>query len=92
MNLFWMAVAGAFLTSNPTAFHVIPITFFGEAKTPIHDLKGVSYWLPLAVLLVLSTAVGALITPPLAGVLPEDSFGTINAKSLEHSKHTAELI
>jgi NADH-quinone oxidoreductase subunit L len=32
-----------------------------------------------------------LITPPLAGVLP-DSFGTINAESLEHSKHTAELI
>ena len=90
MNLFWMAVAGAFLTSIYT-FRMIWITFFGEAKTPIHDLKGVSYWLPLAVLLVLSTAVGALITPPLAGVLP-DSFGTINAESLEHSKHTAELI
>lgn len=90
MNLFWMAVAGAFLTSIYT-FRMIWITFFGEAKTPIHDLKGVSYWLPLAVLLVLSTAVGAMITPPLAGVLP-DSFGTINAEGLEHSKHTAELI
>lgn len=90
MNLFWMAVAGAFLTSIYT-FRMIWITFFGQEKTPIHELKGVSYWLPLAVLLVLSTAVGAMITPPLAGVLP-DSFGTLNAASLEHEKHTAELV
>ncbi|MGV8732981.1 NADH-quinone oxidoreductase subunit L, partial [Pseudomonas aeruginosa] len=29
---------------------------------------GISHWLPLSVLIVLSPFVGALITPPLAGV------------------------
>ena len=46
-----------------------------------------SYWLPLSVLLVLSTAVGALIHPPLAGVLPKSAG--------EHGgemKHTLEFI
>ena len=89
MNLFWMAVVGAFLTSIYT-FRMIWIVFFGEEKTPIHDLKGWTYWLPLAVLLVLSTAVGAMIHPPLAGVLPQ-SFSVIHPE-VEHGKHTAEMI
>ncbi len=90
MTLFWMAVAGAFLTSIYT-FRMIWIVFFGQEKTHIHDLKGVSYWLPLAVLLVLSTAVGALIHPPLAGVLP-DSYGDLLGEKGESAKHTAEFI
>ena len=89
MNLFWMAVVGAFLTSIYT-FRMILIVFFGEEKTPIHDLKGWTYWLPLAVLLVLSTAVGAMIHPPLAGVLPQ-SFSVIHPE-VESGKHTAEMI
>jgi len=44
--------------------------FHGEEKTHAHAMKGVSYWLPLAILLVLSTGVGALIQQPLADVLP----------------------
>lgn len=91
MNLFWMAVAGAFLTSLYT-FRMIWMTFFGEAKTPIHDLKGVSYWLPLAVLLVLSTAVGAMITPPLANVLPLSQGVLAEQAGHGHGKHTAEFI
>ena len=90
MNLFWMAVMGAFLTSIYT-FRMIWIVFFGEAKTPIHALKGISYWLPLAVLLVLSTGVGALIHPPLAGVLPA-SVGDLLGEKGESAKHTAEMI
>ena len=38
-----------------------------------HRGRGVTYWLPLAVLLVFSTFVGGLIHPPLAGVLPAAS-------------------
>src|SRR5690606_29107039 len=60
---------GAFLTSIYT-FRMIFVVFHGEEKTHAHSIKGISYSLPLIVLLVLSTFVGALIHPPLAGVLP----------------------
>jgi len=62
-------LVGAFLTSIYT-FRMIFIVFHGEEKTHAHSIHGISYWLPLSVLLVLSTFVGALIHPPLAGVLP----------------------
>lgn len=65
-------LVGAFLTSLYT-FRMIFIVFHGEEKTHAHALKGISYSLPLIVLLVLSTFVGALIHPPLAGVLPESA-------------------
>lgn len=90
MTLFWMAVVGAFMTSIYT-FRLIWLVFFGEEKTHIHAIKGVSYWLPLAVLMVLSTFVGALIHPPLAGVLPESVGDLLGAKG-EDAKHTAEMI
>ena len=63
---------GAFLTSIYT-FRMIFIVFHGEEKTHAHELKGISYSLPLIVLLVLSTFVGAWIHPPLAGVLPKSA-------------------
>ena len=91
MNLFYMAVFGAFLTSIYT-FRMIWIVFFGQEKTHIHDLKGVSYWLPLAVLLVLSTGLGALITPPLNGVLPLSQGVLLEQAGDAHGKHTAEFI
>ena len=62
-------LVGAFLTSIYT-FRMIFIVFHGEEKTHAHSIHGISYWLPLSVLLVLSTFIGALIHPPLAGVLP----------------------
>ncbi len=62
-------LVGAFLTSIYT-FRMIFIVFHGEEKTHAHELKGFSYSLPLIVLLVLSTFIGAFIHPPLAGVLP----------------------
>lgn len=34
-------------------------------------MKGITHSLPLIVLLILSTFVGALIVPPLQGVLPQ---------------------
>ena len=91
MMLFWMAVLGAFMTSIYT-FRLIWLTFFGEEKTPAHALQGVSYWLPLAILLVLSTAVGAFIHPPLANVLPLSQGVLQEEAGKADGKHTAELI
>ncbi len=70
--LLYAGLAGAFLTSIYT-FRLIFIAFHGEAKTEAHAGHGVSHWLPLGTLIVLSTFIGALITPPLAGVLPESA-------------------
>jgi len=84
-GLLYAGLAGAFLTSIYT-FRLIFIAFHGEAKTEAHAGHGVAHWLPLVTLIVLSTFVGALITPPLAGVLPQ---------SLGHSggeaKHSLEI-
>ncbi|MEN6670886.1 NADH-quinone oxidoreductase subunit L [Psychrobacter sp. B38] len=91
MVLFYMGVFGAFLTAIYT-FRMIWIIFFGEEKTHAHKLSGVSYWLPLTVLLVLSTAVGASITPPLQGVLPESVGHLLEVAGQAHAKHTAEYI
>jgi NADH-quinone oxidoreductase subunit L len=67
---FLMAgVLGAFLTSIYT-FRLIFVVFHGEEKIHAHPGHGVSYALPLVVLLILSTLVGAFIHQPLAGVLP----------------------
>ncbi|WP_010483895.1 NADH-quinone oxidoreductase subunit L [Pseudomonas sp. S9] len=68
--LLYAGLLGAFLTSIYT-FRLIFITFHGEPKIEAHAGHGVAHWLPLTVLIVLSTFIGALITPPLAGVLPE---------------------
>lgn len=68
----WLLVAGvvgAFLTSIYT-FRLVFVVFHGEAHTEAHAGHGMAYGLPLLVLMVLSTAIGALIHPPLAGVLP----------------------
>ena len=69
-NLLIAGLVGAFLTSIYT-FRLIFIAFHGEQKTEAHAGHGISHWLPLSVLIVLSIFVGALITPPQHGVLPE---------------------
>ena len=86
-NLLLIAgLLGAFLTSIYT-FRLIFITFHGEAKCEAHAGHGISYNLPLLVLIVLSTAVGAWITPPLHGVLPE-SVGHAGGEA----QHTLEFV
>lgn len=52
-------------------FRMIFIVFHGEEKIKAHAGKGITHHLPLLVLLVLSTFVGAMIVPPLQGVLPD---------------------
>ena len=83
--LLYACLAGAFLTSIYT-FRLIFITFHGEAHTEAHAGHGIAHNLPLAVLLVLSTFVGAMIVPPLAGVLPE-SIGHAGGEA----KHSLEI-
>lgn len=85
-ELFYAGLLGAFLTSIYT-FRLIFIVFHGEEKTEAHAGHGFAHNLPLIVLLVLSTFVGAMITPPLAGVLPE-SAGHHGGEM----KHTLEYI
>ncbi|HRH79316.1 MAG TPA: proton-conducting transporter membrane subunit, partial [Cellvibrionaceae bacterium] len=84
-ELFYAGVVGAFFTSIYT-FRLIFIVFHGKENTHAHAIHGADYWLPLGILLVLSTFVGALIHPPLAGVLPASAEGD------EHAKHTVEMI
>ena len=90
-TLFWVGVAGAFLTSIYT-FRLIWVVFFGEEKTHYHEIKGVSYWLPLAILAVLSTAVGAVLQTPVLNILTEANIPAFTMTAdLEHYKHTIEL-
>ncbi|GIZ13025.1 NADH-quinone oxidoreductase subunit L [Pseudomonas sp. NCCP-436] len=69
-GLLYAGLAGAFLTSIYT-FRLIFIAFHGEQKTEAHAGHGIAHNLPLVVLILLSTFIGAWITPPLAGVLPQ---------------------
>lgn len=83
--LLYAGLAGAFLTSIYT-FRLIFIAFHGEQKTEAHAGHGIAHNLPLATLIVLSTFVGALITPPLHGVLPQ-SIGHAGGEA----KHSLEI-
>ncbi len=82
INLMFAGMVGAFLTSIYT-FRMIFIVFHGKEQIKAHAGRGISHHLPLLVLLALSTFIGALITPPLAGVLPESRFGDDGKMTLE---------
>ena len=85
----WLLAAGligALLTPIYT-FRMIFVTFHGEPKSDAHRGHGLSFWLPLTVLMVLSTGIGALIHPPLSAVLPAGP-----GDAIEEGKHALELI
>ncbi|MBE8597793.1 NADH-quinone oxidoreductase subunit L [Xenorhabdus sp. BG5] len=90
MNLMLAGLIGALMTSLYT-FRMIFIVFHGEENTHAHPVKGITHTLPLSVLLVLSTFVGALIVPPLAGVLPESVLSE-NSAAGHDGKMTLEII
>ena len=85
-GLLYAGLLGAFMTSIYT-FRLIFIAFHGEQKTEAHAGHGIAHNLPLMVLIVLSTFIGAWITPPLAGVLPE-SAGHAGGEA----KHSLEIV
>lgn len=89
--LFWAGVFGAFLTAVYT-FRLIWLVFFGQAKTRATALRGISYALPLGVLLLLSTALGALMPLPLEGVLPSGAGALLEQAGEATGKHFAEIV
>ncbi|OAT35794.1 NADH-quinone oxidoreductase subunit L [Proteus myxofaciens] len=72
VNLMLAGLIGALFTSLYT-FRLIFIVFHGETKTEAHQVKGFTHTFPLAVLAILSTFIGALITQPLGAVFPEST-------------------
>ena len=84
--LLWAGLGGAFLTTLYT-FRLIFIAFHGKEQTQAHAGQGLAHHLPLLVLLVLSTGVGALIVPPLAGVLPAGP-----GDHIEEGRHGLEIL
>ncbi|KEZ76162.1 NADH-quinone oxidoreductase subunit L [Salinisphaera hydrothermalis] len=69
-GVLWLfGLIGAFITSIYT-FRMIFIVFHGEEKTHAHAGHGIPHHVPLIILAVLSTFVGAMIHQPLDGVLP----------------------
>ena len=67
--LFTFGLLGAFLTPIYT-FRLIFVAFHGKEQIQPHLHRDMSYWLPLIVLAILSTFVGAFIHPDVANVLP----------------------
>lgn len=83
-ELLLAGLFGAVLTSI-YSFRLIFVVFHGPVQTEAHAGHGVAYILPLVALALLSTFVGALIVPPLQGVLPAGAEGALA------SKHYLEL-
>lgn len=87
-GLLVAGLAGAFMTSLYT-FRLIFIVFHGKPATEhadhAHAGKGIAHALPLIVLIILSTGIGALITPPLGAAFtsPEQAIT---------GKHTLEMV
>ena len=88
-ELFWAGVVGAFLTSIYT-FRLIWLVFHGEEKTHAHKIEGITYWLPLGVLLVLSTCIGALLQHPVGHVLNNVLPEFVANAAVAHDKHFVE--
>ncbi|VFP82820.1 NADH-quinone oxidoreductase subunit L [Candidatus Erwinia haradaeae] len=73
INLMLAGLVGAFLTSLYTG-RMIFLVFHGQERLIYTQTqKTIAYHVPLMVLLMLSTVVGAWITPPLQGVLPANT-------------------
>lgn len=89
-SLYWVGVAGAFLTSIYT-FRLIWVVFFGKENTPYHPIKGITFWGPLAILAVLSTFVGAALKAPVESILNAAKIPAfVIPEALEHGMHSAE--
>lgn len=90
--LYWAGVVGAFITAIYT-FRLIWVVFFGKENTPYHEIKGVTYWGPLAILAVLATGLGALLKGPVESILTAAKIPAFNiADALVEHMHSAEHI
>ncbi|WP_111860837.1 NADH-quinone oxidoreductase subunit L [Acinetobacter sp. CFCC 10889] len=89
--LYWVGVAGAFLTSIYT-FRLIWVVFFGKENTPYHEIKGATYWLPLGILAVLSTGLAYFLKAPVEKALTAAQIPVFDVptEELMHGMHSAE--
>ena len=91
-SLYWVGVAGAFLTSIYT-FRLIWVVFFGEEKTPYHAIKGATYWLPLGILAVLSTGLAYFLKAPVMSILNAAHIPAFEvSQAIEEGMHGAEHV
>lgn len=90
-GLLICGLIGAFLTSIYT-FRLIFVAFHGEEKTKAHTPHGLHHHLPLIVLMILSTFIGALITPPLQHVFPEQAVAESGKGLIEATSGTVAVI
>ena len=90
-SLYWVGVAGAFLTSIYT-FRLIWVVFFGKENTPYHEIKGATYWAPLGILAVLSTGLAYFLKAPVEKALTAANIPAfkIPTEKLVHGMHSAE--
>ena len=89
-SLYWVGVAGAFLTSIYT-FRLIWVVFFGKENTPYHEIKGATYWAPLGILAVLSTGLAYFLKAPVEAILNSAKIPAfIIPETLEAGVHGAE--
>ncbi|WOE32835.1 MULTISPECIES: NADH-quinone oxidoreductase subunit L [unclassified Acinetobacter] len=90
--LYWAGVIGAFITAIYT-FRLVWVVFFGKENTPYHEIKGVTYWAPLAILAVLATGLGALLKGPVDSILTAAKIPAFNiADALVEHMHSAEHV
>ncbi len=91
-TLYWVGVAGAFLTSIYT-FRLIWVVFFGKENTPYHEIKGITYWGPLAILAVLSTGLAIVLKAPVMSILDAAKIPAfVIPENLVAGAHGAEYI
>ncbi|WP_022955097.1 NADH-quinone oxidoreductase subunit L [Perlucidibaca piscinae] len=90
-DLLIAGLVGAFLTSIYT-FRLIFVAFHGKENGHADAIKGADYWLPLAILLVLSTGLGALVHQPLEGVLPPMPSSLMAPELALEGRHALEWL
>ncbi|MCR3756577.1 MAG: NADH:quinone oxidoreductase subunit L [Sodalis sp. Ppy] len=89
--LMLFGLVGAFLTSIYT-LRMIFVVFHGKAKIKTYPCRGISHHLPLVVLLVLSTFIGAWIMQPLADMLRDSEFAHDGKLMLELTSSAITII
>lgn len=89
--LMLLGLMGVFLTSLYT-FRVIFIVFHGAEQIKVRACHSISHYLPLGVLFLVSTFIGAGITPPLAGILPSSNFSHDGKLALEITSSVVTIL
>jgi len=89
-GLYLAGLIGAFLTPL-YIFRLIITVFHGRATIDARRGHGITYWLPLVVLLILSTFIGGMIHPPTAE-LAKASFQASAAGVVASATAPADLL